>query len=274
MLRAATLLLTSIDPSADGVLLALRPHLTAELILEMAKSDVDIPEEVAANKSALTTIKNSGDVPGCLPWNPAEVCNLLRWDIQPARSVSVMKLFGCWILVRAYVQIESLESGLVDDGDHHTLVAFVEGVLDLGQPFPEPATRFLYWAYLTLLEAGEHRSHARPFYLFALLIAAASSPGLVSNTELFAIDQKLQVEERRVRDSMTNDPHTFYSVDFSVWLFGLVEDDLNNFHSRCYTLIRRLATIPANAQDQERMQLINDMLMRWQAIRPTEVGSI
>ena len=73
---------------------------------------------------------------------------------------------------------------------------------------------------------------------------------------------------------MTHDPYTFYSMDFSVWLLGLAEDDLNNFHSRCYTLIRRLTTIPANAQDQERMQLLNDMLMRWQAIRPTEVGSI
>ncbi len=54
--------LISITPSRDGVVTALRTMLTDELVLEMAKSDVPIPDEVAANKRALTDIRDSGIV--------------------------------------------------------------------------------------------------------------------------------------------------------------------------------------------------------------------
>jgi hypothetical protein len=272
MSNTNSLFLTSIAPSCDGLLAALRTALTDKLILEMAESDVLIPEEVAANKSVLTTIRDSGVVPGSLPWNPGEICNLLRWDVQADRSVSTMKLFGCWILIRAYTQIESMESGLVDDGDEHAIIALVEAALDLGHDYPEQTAGFLYWVYLTLLDGGEHRSNARPFYLFGLLILAASVSSLVSNQELTAIAQELHEEERRVRDSMANDSYASGGGDFPLWLLGLAGDDLNKFRSRCYNLARRACSALRNERDEGRRRLLDDILSRWNAIQPTTVG--
>lgn len=272
MLKTNGQFLISITPSCDELLIALRALLTDKLILEMAESDVLIPEEVAANKGMLTAIRDSGIVPGCMPWNPGEVCNLLRWDVQADRSVSTMKLFGCWILIRAYVQIESKESGLVEDGDEHAIVALVEAALDLGHDYPKQTARFLYWAYLTLLDADKHRSDARPFYLFGLLILVASVPSLMSTQELQVIAQKLQEEELRVRGSMANDSYASGGNDFSLWLLGLAGDDLNKFRSRCYNLAQRACFASLNDNDEGQRQLLDNILSKWNEIRSTTVG--
>ena len=263
--------LDSIKPSHDGLLIDLQPLLNDELIQEMAVGNVSYPDEIAANKEALLAYKRFETIPGCMPWNPGEVCNLLRWSESSKRSVSVMKLFGCWILIQAYVQLDSLESGLVDNYDEHAIVALVESAIDLGGTFPAQAARFLYWAYVRLLEIPEHRSDARPFYLFGLLIAAAFAPNLVSNAELLRIRQKLEDDERRVRESLVN---TIWSShgSFSLWLLGLPGNDLNNFQTRCYKITSRLCDGSSSAIDSKRSKLMLEILSRWRVISSIASG--
>lgn len=264
-------LLPAIEPSRDALLIALRPLLSNDLILTMAESDVLIPNEVRANQNALAGIRDSGIVPGCLPWNPAEVCNLLRWERRDDQLSSTMKLFGCWILIRAYVQPESMRSGMVDDGDQHTIVALTEAALDLGPDFALHSARFFYWAYLALVAAGEHRIQARPFYLFGLLITAAATPRAIPEHTLSAIWDRLQSEEAHVRaEFLVNDWYGAESRDFSLWLLGLAGDNLNRFQQRCYKLVQRLGSV-SNSRASEtacRETSMNDMLTRWESVEP------
>src|SRR5918995_6147780 len=116
--------LTSLEPSRHGLLDALRPLLTEDIVLQMAASDVDIPSEVRANLKVLTEIRNTGKVPEPLCWNPAEVCNLSRWEKNSHdEAIDTMCVFGSWILVCAYVRPMSSQNGLTDDGDEHTIVS-------------------------------------------------------------------------------------------------------------------------------------------------------
>jgi len=262
--------LRSISPSRDGLLIALRTLLTDELIQEMAEGDVDYDDEVARNKSALTSYRDSGIVPGELPWNPAEVCNLLRWDTRTDHPSATMRLFGSWILVQAYTQIESLKTGLVQDNDHFAIVTMAESSLDLGGMFPEQAARYFYWAYLALLQAGDHRNVARPFYLFGLLITAAIVRGQVSPQELLCIAQQLQADEQRVRAAELGGDYSFeaHSRDFPIWLLGLAGDDLNNFQGRCHVLVHRARAGLQSDGDEQRRLLFDNILAKWPAIRP------
>lgn len=266
--------LISITPSRDGLLTALRPFLTDELILEMAKWDVPVAED---NQIALAEIRDSAIVPGRLPWSPAEACNMLRWQVQTNQLVSTMKLFACWILVRAYMQPESLESGLVEVGDEHTIAGLVEAALDLGQDYPRQTASFLYWAYLSLLNAGaypkeypfylgEYRNEVRPFYLFGLLILAASMPSLVSNEKILTIEQKLDEEERRVRTWMEIHRYTSTIPAFSLWLLGLADNDVGELHSRYYNLAQRARSTLRTNEDEKRRRYLDDIIARWDAI--------
>jgi hypothetical protein len=137
--------LASLVPSGEALLDGLRPLLTDELVGEMAASDVPFPEEVLPNTARLTDYRDTGAVPGCLPWNPGEVCALFRWERSADAATAAMKLFAGWILIRAYVQPESLESVHTDGGDEHAVVAIAESALDLGGRFPELAARLLAW---------------------------------------------------------------------------------------------------------------------------------
>lgn len=262
--------LKSISSSRDGLLIALRPLLTDELIQEMAEGDVDYDDQVALNRSALTSYRDTGVVPGDLPWNPAEVCNLLRWDTQADRTTATKRLFGSWILVQAYTQIESLNNGLVQDGDEHAVVALAESALNLGGVFPEQTAGYFYWAYSALPHAGDHRNAARPFYLFGLLCTAAAASDGISTEELFSVGRRLQAEEQRVRTAEIEGGRSFVtgSGDFPIWLLGLAGDDLNNFQSRCRLLAQRaLAGLQGDGDEQKKL-LFDHMLSKWQSIRP------
>ncbi len=262
--------LKSISPSRDGLLIALRPLLTDELIQEMAEGDVDYDDEVTRNKSALTSYRDCSVVPGDLPWNPAEVCNLLLWDTRTDRASATMRLYGSWILVQAYTQIESLNNGLVQDGDEHAVVALAESALNLGGVFPDQTARYFYWAYLAFLHAGDHRNSARPFYLFGLLVTAAAVSDKASTENLLSIDRRLQAEEQRVRTAELVGAYSLVrgSGDFPIWLLGLAGDDLNNFQSRCRGLAQRaIAGLQCDADEQKKC-LFDHILSKWQSIRP------
>ena len=87
----------------------MRASLTDKFIQEMAESDVLIPEQVEANKVTLFAFKHSGSVPGCLFWNPGEVCNFQRWEQRTEATNALMKVFGCWMLIKACTKLESLQ---------------------------------------------------------------------------------------------------------------------------------------------------------------------
>ncbi len=259
-----------IQPSRDGLLIALRPCLTDDLIVEMAKSDVDIPKEVAANLNALTAIRDTALVPGELPWNPAEVCNLMRWEKKKDEKHAVMKIFASWILIRAYTQVESKRSGLVYDGDEHAIIALVEGALDINGVFPMHAAGFLSWAYQELLhtrlyrDTSQYRNQARPFYAFGLLMTVA----LMKTSAIedgFKIATLLNTEEIRVRKFVSNDLYIAQSRDFTIWLLGLVGDDLNNFQSRCQALVQRIRD-SKRSNENGMSKILDEILERWKSI--------
>jgi|GEM_PF-6654876 len=263
-----TAFLSSIEPSRDNLLVALRSELNDDVILEMAKSDVPIREEVAANRESLVAIRDSGIVPGKLDWNPAEVCNLLRWEHDaPEHETSLMSLFGCWILLCAYAQPESLESGSVEDGDEHTIAGLCENATRLGMDFVEPSAEFLYWAYLSFESVPEHRHEARPFYLFGLLCMASLRDGLLTFDELMVIEERLYEEENRVRTYMASDEFCNVYTDqpqFPIWLLGLSAPDLNNFYDRCRKLIRRAIKAQASfGNSKEKAELRKILLKLW-----------
>lgn len=256
-------MLASLVPSGDALLDGLRPLLTDELVGKMAASDVPFPEEVLPNTAALTRYRDTGAVPGCLPWNPAEVCALLRWEGAADAATTAMKLFAGWILIRAYVQPESLESAHTEDSDEHAVVAVAESALDLGGRFPELAARFLDWSYSRLKADGAHRTRVRPFHLFGLLLMAAALDRTVPAADVLRASSELDAEERRVRADL-RDTHVGRTAGFDLWLLGLAGADLNGFRSRCDALVRRVAaSVPA--RDTERAEVLTRMLAKWEA---------
>lgn len=265
-----TYLLSALVPARDALLIALRNRLTSAQIHCMARSDVDIPSEVKSNLDALEEIIRTGVVQGCLPWNPAEICNLHRWEpVSSNKSNSAMVVFACWILINAYTQRESMKSGLIDDGDQYAIVALVEHALNLDNALAKETAEFLYWAYLELLEASDHRSVARPFYLFGLFGLFAiwgAVPDLFADEDIRTIADRLCAEERRVSELFVEKPHLFESNVPSHWLLGIAGTDINGFNARCKRLVSRAKNVSQTSKSSIPLQMVEDILSDWKHI--------
>ncbi len=260
----ASFRLSSIEPSRDGLLAALRPLLTQQALQYLAKYDgADWPGHL----EALCAIKETGVVQTPLDWNPAEVCNLCKWD-APTSDVDVNArcAFASWILVNAYVQPLNLQNGLTEDFDEHAIVSLCERAIGLGPEVATEAARFLYWAYLRLLEQPTYRIDKRPFYLLGLLVTSSVTRDLLTADEFARLCERLEAEDAEIRSAVEAGELIAACEIRSLWVLGLAGDDLNEFDRRCVEVVERVRAIQSRCGNERETALLTRILDRW---RPT-----
>ena len=254
--------LRSIKPSRENLLEYLRPLLTSDVIQRMAESDVGFASEVRANLKVLTEIRDFGKIPAPLKWNPAEVCNLLRWEKDaPNQGMNVMCLFAAWILICAYVEPQSSKNGMTEDGDEYVLVSLCEHAIALGPKALRGATALLYWAYLAFLNSPTHRREKRPFYLLSLLLLCSAVKGLLSPDEFDSIYAQLSREEAEIRQEFEADD---YFLPGPQWVLGLERHDLNNFQNRFRNVLLKVHAVQNVFGNEKEVQLLALIMKVWE----------
>lgn len=241
------------------------PELDDTLLLDMAKCDVPFPEAVEGNLNALRQIIETRIVAGKLDWHPGEVCNLLRWDRSTAnRANNIMGLFGGWILVNAYAQPES-EAGIVEDGDEHTLVRMLEIVMAMGNPHLQAASQLLCWAYLSIIEHGNHRTPERLLYLLAILLLNLYDHENQHDKPLQQLADYLIAQEAAIRLTHASPAvRATPSPPGHAWVLGMdvYSFDMCGMHERWTHIVRQVAQSPQIQRSAATKSIIDDIVDR------------
>ncbi len=243
--------LSALNPSRDAVIDLLLPHLTQDLLWEIALQDPPTEAEVRRHLQALAHIRDTRQVPGDLDWNPAEVCNLLRWSDSVAPADCRMSLFTSWILVCAYVQPASAKNGYVDDGDAHAIARLLMSATVLGSDYVRETSRFMAWAYGQLRLQAQHRSWCRPLYLLSVFLLLARLPDRQPQV-LRPIIEVLAVERAALMQQPTL---TVWTDSPATWLLGM-ETDYNGLYSRWIALTEAAIPAPGGSAEDDSSQLV------------------
>jgi hypothetical protein len=223
-----TELLAAFHPSRNALLDVLRPLVDDSMLLEMAEADYGY--SVEEHFTQLRKIRDTGEVPAPLPWEPGEVLSLIHWSeledpTWKPGSTGIrghrMRAFACAALLQAAEdQTSNCSSG------ENSLVVQAQGSAGvLGPETRIAAGSALAWRVLHApsLEEG-------PFFSFGLLyLAAVYGVGRHSEEQLLRLAEWVEAEETRARE---NDDALIWD---DRWLLGL-----SNFDS-CYAGWQRLA---------------------------------
>lgn len=158
-------------PAPDALLHLLRARVDDGMLREIARADYGMDEE--EHLAALLPIRDRGEIPPAMGWEPKEVLELIRWSEPedpewkpgfPGTRGHLMRAFACAALLRA-----AAEPGQIGyhSGENSTVAQLLASALALGADVQEAAARFLAWR-TPRLEPEEER----PFFAFGLLVLA------------------------------------------------------------------------------------------------------
>lgn len=238
-------LAAAFPPSPDALLDLLRPRVDDGMLREIARADYGVDED--AHLAALRGIRDAGEVPAPMAWEPKEVLELIRWsqpedpDWKPGatgRRGHLMRAFACAALLRAAAEPEN--DGYFD-GENATLAQLVDSALVLGGDVREAAARFLTWRTPRMGVDEE-----RPFFAFALLVLAVLlRGGRLPDAALADAAAWVVAEEAEERTA----PCARLPPNAGGWLLGLTLFDARDavWRALAERLIREAEVIPPGA---------------------------
>lgn len=170
--------LEQIGPEPDSLLRALSPHITDDMLAEIAAADYG--EEVECHLSKLRLIRDTATPPMKMEWCPTEVLELMRWS-QPEDptwkpgSVGIrghwMRAFCCAVLLRALREPSNYDIGA---GNEATLAHLILSTRKLPIDLSSPAAGLLAW--LLLHSNLEGRDESTCVYGLGLLWFSLQTP--------------------------------------------------------------------------------------------------
>jgi hypothetical protein len=164
-------LLKTFDPAANVLLDLLRKQVDDAMLQEIAEADYGM--EADGNLEALRCIRDRGEVPAPMQWEPKEVLELIRWsepddpNWQPGATGvrgHWMRAFACAALLRGAA--EPANDGYLVNSENDTVAQLLASASVLGPDVQMATARFLAWR-IPQLEVGE-----RPLFAFGLLFLA------------------------------------------------------------------------------------------------------
>jgi hypothetical protein len=154
-------LLESYKPSSTALFDWLRPRVTDEMLLDIATHDGGY--SISKHFSALKRVRDSGEVPRPLKWEPLEVLRLTRWseiaicasEALPSgiRIEHLNRLFCCTALLRAMDQPHT-------PGENDVLAPFVESAIAIAECKVQ-AEQFLAWFLLSITQEESEQPYSR-----------------------------------------------------------------------------------------------------------------
>lgn len=187
-------LLQQFHPHSDILLGALRPWVDDSMLRSIAEADYGLNAD--SHWAALLRIRNHGEVPVPIKWDPQEVLELTRWsepEIGNSRE-NLIRAFSCAALLRAGGEPANYwYSGSEND----TLVQLVESTLVLKRDFTGPSVRFFAWR--ALRPDGLYGQTA-PFLAAILLVSATRRPSATDQRLLLQLANWILMEELRLRE--------------------------------------------------------------------------
>ncbi|HEX8272916.1 MAG TPA: hypothetical protein VF615_09790 [Longimicrobiaceae bacterium] len=216
-------LLQAFPPAPDALLHLLRARMDDGMLREIARADYGMDED--EHLVALLPIRDRGEVPPAMGWEPREVLELIRWsepedpEWKPGSTGArghLMRAFACAALLRAAA--EPGQTGR-HSGENSTVAQLLASALALGPDVQEAAARFLAWR-TPRLEPEEER----PFFAFGLLVLAALlREGRMDDEALAAAADWVVAEEAEERAALHPLP-----ANPDGWLLGLTRHDLRD----------------------------------------------
>jgi len=200
-------LLSGIHADPDDLLNAVRPHITDSMLQEIAEADYGHNSDL--HLAALRRIRDNGSVPSPLPWEPAEVCRLIRWsrphdpNWQPGstgRRGHVMRAFCCAVLLRD-----------PDEDPNNVIAPVLESTLEV--PEIPPGAALSTFAALAI-ECDLYNEDGPLLALGVLLAALAAHPGQLEPAE--SVIQLCHRWEFTIRNG-----HRTMPARSTDWIFGL-----------------------------------------------------
>lgn len=202
--------LSNYPTSGHTLLDWLRPRIDDSMLEEIAAAEDGINEK--EHLEALRKIRDTGELPLPLSWNPSEVLEIFRYS-EPEDTIwkssgvgergHLMCAFCCAVLMQT--------SG--GASDTITIVQLTASVLALGREPSAAGLRFIWNRTLTLSED----SNARPFCALAILLLGASRFNLLGDDEVRKAGEWVRKEEAEA--SAREASSMFY--DEGGWLLGL-----------------------------------------------------
>jgi hypothetical protein len=227
-------LLDRLFPDDRALLDAVRFRVDDAMLLDIAKADWG--QEIDENLTGLQQIRDAGEVPAPMEWEPQEVLGLRRWaevddtDDAPREQRErdhVERLFCCAALLAAAAKPENLDQFL---GENQTLARAIDSALFLGRDVSDAALRFVAWRAPQMRPDDEER----PFFALGILLLFASLNREEAHApNLQALAEWVFTEEARVHARWVR-----YAGDSVKWLLGLTYHDLD--HNRWRALARRV----------------------------------
>ena len=195
-------LLAAFPPAPGALLHLLRARVDDGMLREIARADYGMDED--EHLAALLPIRDRGEVPRAMGWEPKEVLELIRWsepedpEWKPGstgRRGHLMRAFACAALLRA-----AAEPGQIGYhcGENSTVAQLVASALALGPAVQGAAARFLAWRIPRLEPEDE-----RPFFAFGLLVLATLlREGRLDDAALAAAADWVVAEEAEERAAL------------------------------------------------------------------------
>jgi len=222
MLAKLKSLFREIDPDPDILLRKLSHHITKKDIEEI--SNADNGWGLDDNRTILTGIRDTGEVPCPLEWEPKEVCQLVRWN-EPAvfdpvqvcnatrddLQVHRQRAFACAILLRAW--LDDSEGRLF--GENQSAAVLLASSLVLREPMVSLATRLIAASAIKPVVCDEEE---RPVLVLGVLIGILAATELPRNGEtLCSLVQWIETADTELRESESS---LVRSHDFVLGLTG------------------------------------------------------
>jgi hypothetical protein len=191
--------LTVFKPDANALLKKIAPHIDDAILANIAACDYgnDVPQHLAT----LLAIRDTGQVPAPLNWEPREVLELTRWSEPDAidRSLRWSELpnqrghwgraFSCAVLLRAYGDAESV-GALMSSSD--TLIQLLESLTALTAPVAGETAAFLAWLVPRLCDDPSEQTLA----LVGLLSVAMELVPPVDDAHIITLAETIATTER------------------------------------------------------------------------------
>ena len=217
-------LAAAFPPAPDALLELLRRQVDDGMLREIARADYGMDED--AHLAALLPVRDRGELPAPMRWEPKEVLELVRWSEpddpawkpgSPGTRGHRMRAFACAALLRAAAEPEN--AGFFD-GENSTLAQLLASALVLGADAQEAAARFLTWRTPRM---AHHED--RPFFALGLLVLAVElRGGRLPDGALAAAADWVVAEEAEERAAQ----HPYLPVNSEGWLLGLTWHDLRD----------------------------------------------
>ncbi len=226
-----------VGPDADTLLRLISRHIDDGMLREIAAADYG--RDVDLHLPYLTRLRDHGEIPVPLAWEPREVLELIRWS-EPddpewgpgghGERGEWMRAFACAGLLRA--EFDPANNSERADGQNQTLAGLLMSIRALDAGLESAVPGFVAW----LMEVQPAPPNERAFVGVGLLWSLERSKARVADAALVELCQWISACEAEANSNA----HAGYGLPQGPWLLSTTYFNLR--HAAWRTIGADLAT--------------------------------